>query len=232
MKGKMMSKKEIVQFVVKFEWEKSFSRLTDEEKGILFQVFFDHHNNKELNFKDKNTIEAVWYALEPNIKRINENYITSVENGKLGGAPKGVIPWNKGKKKGEPNRNLNTNLKEPNGNLNTNLKEPNGNQTLTLKEKENEKEEVASAKNNTSTSSGNFLEKLTIETDKEKIEFNYYDFGMLNHKEKYEYFHKLLSGLKIIVGGDIITKEDFLYIHSDIVYDEDELELDKNYFIQ
>jgi hypothetical protein len=79
-------------------------------------VFFDYHNKNDLNFKGDNLSECVWLLLQPNIERINNKYISCVENGKKGGRPS---------------------LTQPNPK--NNPIEPNDNPTLTLKEKEKEK---------------------------------------------------------------------------------------------
>ena len=109
------------QFIIKLEWEPSFDRMTDEQRGIMLKVFFDYHNGRELNFKEDVLVEALWLNMIPNIDRMNEKYMASVNNGKLGGRPK--------KTQTKPNNNLT---------------KPNTNQTDTLKEKvkEKEKEEV------------------------------------------------------------------------------------------
>ena len=43
----------------------------------------------------------------PLLESQQKNYEARVENGKKGGAPKGLEPWNKGKKQSEPKPNLN-----------------------------------------------------------------------------------------------------------------------------
>jgi len=109
--------KEMKQFIIKLEWELSFDKMTDEQRGIMVKVFFDYHNQRELDFKGDVLVEALWLNMLPNIERMNTKYLASVENGKKGGRPK----------------KTQTNLNKPNNNLTNTLKE---------KVKEKVKEEV------------------------------------------------------------------------------------------
>jgi len=110
------------QFIIKLEWEPSFDKMTDEQRGIMVKVFFDYHNGRPLDFKGDVLVEALWLNMEPNIQRMNNKYMASVENGKKGGRPR--------KKTNNPTK--------PNNNLN----KPNHNQTDTLKEKVKVKENI------------------------------------------------------------------------------------------
>jgi hypothetical protein len=103
------------KFIVLLEWEPSFNKMTDNQKGILFQAFFDYHNEKEQDFKGDGWVESIWLNIQPNIERMNKNYKSSIENGKKGGRPR--------KTQSKPNNNLN---------------KPDNNQPLTFKEKEKE----------------------------------------------------------------------------------------------
>ena len=87
------------QFVIKLKWDNSFKRLSNEQRGILFKVFFDYHQGLKPDFENDLTVEVLWFNLVNDVERMNTAYQNSVENGKKGGAPKGTIPWNKGKKK-------------------------------------------------------------------------------------------------------------------------------------
>lgn len=132
------------QFIIKLEWEPSFNKLTNEQRGILFQVFFDYHNQRELDFQGDLMVEVLWLNMVNNIERINNKYLASVENGKKGGRPK--------KTQVKPNNNL----KKPNNNLT----EPNQKDPITLKEKEKEKE------NNNASATSNASAKIkTINAD-------------------------------------------------------------------
>jgi hypothetical protein len=55
------------KFIVLLEWEPSFKKMSNEQKGILFQVFFDYHNGNELDFKGDGLVESIWLSIQPNI---------------------------------------------------------------------------------------------------------------------------------------------------------------------
>ncbi len=76
------------------EWFDSFEELTNEEKGILFQNFSNHHRGLPVDLNNR-VVSVIWKSLLPHIERMNKHYQTKIENGKRGGAPKGRIPWNK-----------------------------------------------------------------------------------------------------------------------------------------
>ena len=113
------------KFIVMLEWFDSFEELTNEEKGILFQNFFNHHRGLPVDLNDR-VVSVIWKSLLPHIERMNKYYLTKVENGKKGGAPKGRTPWNK---KPTPNQEHTESIPTPK-------------QEHSFKEKEKEKEKV------------------------------------------------------------------------------------------
>lgn len=131
-------KKQLERFVVMLEWETPLTNLSNEQKGILFQLLFDYHNGLDVEITDP-MVKLAWSFLEPNIERINHNYITKVNNGKKGGRPK--------KTEQKPNNNLN----KPNPNLTETDKEKD-------KDKEKEKEKDKEKENATSNAPGKIIE--------------------------------------------------------------------------
>ena len=196
------------QFIIKLEWEKSFNKMTDEQKGIFLQVFFDYHNKKELNFKGDIVVECVWWSLEPNIIRINDKFTSSVENGKKGGRPKQTQP--------KPNNNP---------------IEPNHNQPITLKEKEKEKEKVIVftseevKTNNTDLSTlggyGKFLENFP-HTKVRNIMEGKELWETYSQEEKQEIFRHSTIYIK-----DMVLKKEEQYMKNSFAYLEAELWLNQ-----
>lgn len=189
------------KFIVLLEWEPSFNKMSDNQKGILFQAFFDYHNGKEQDFKGDAWVESIWLNIQPNIERMNKNYKSSVENGKKGGRPR--------KTQSKPNNNP----IKPNNNLN----KPDNNQPLTFKEKEKEKEKEEVKEK---------VKEEVKENANAKIEISNFDFGKLTHKQKYEYFGMIRSGIPFFVEGEIISLKDFCLIQQ-IPFDEEENEMDR-----
>ena len=103
------------KFVFNLEWATQLEEMTLEEKGIVLENLINYASGLPLNTSNR-LVNSVWKGWEPDIDRMTNNYITSVNNGKKGGAPKGTKPWNKGLKKvtnSEPNANPNQTDIEP-----------------------------------------------------------------------------------------------------------------------
>lgn len=122
----------IGKFIVMLEWYPSFQELTNEEKGILFNNFFQHHLGGKLDTSNR-LVNSVWKLIEPNMVRINNAYQKNIQNGKKGGAPKGTTPWNKKVTQTEPIANPTQTQTEAVSNRERNYKEKD-------KEKDKEKE--------------------------------------------------------------------------------------------
>lgn len=149
------------KFVVMLEWFDSFQELNNEEKGILFQNFYNYHCGLPIDLEHR-IIAVLWKCILPDIDRINEAYTKNINNGKKGGAPKGTPPWNKKTKEVEQTQS-----------------EPNANPMQSYKEKEKEIQTIKDTNNiNTETYLDSLIsskEKKLIEIKKTKI-----------HEPKYE----------------------------------------------
>jgi len=92
---------ELKRFVVMMEWANAIKNLTTEQKGMIFENFISLTSG-ENNFNTEDpTVEAIWGLLEPNVVRMNADYMASVTNGKKGGRPPKKVTETK------PKNNLN-----------------------------------------------------------------------------------------------------------------------------
>ena len=80
--------KDLERIIIMREWGNSISLMNNEQKGILLQTIFDFADCKEIDIEDP-MVNLVWNMIEPNMDRINRNYLARVNNGKKGGAPVG-----------------------------------------------------------------------------------------------------------------------------------------------
>ena len=80
--------KDLERIIIMREWATPISTMSNEQKGILLQTIFDFADCKEIDIEDP-MVKLVWGMIEPNIDRINRNYLKRVNNGKKGGAPVG-----------------------------------------------------------------------------------------------------------------------------------------------
>ena len=80
--------KDLERIIIMREWGDSISLMSNEQKGILLQTIFDFADCKDIDVEDP-MVNVVWKMIEPNMDRINRNYLTRVNNGKKGGAPVG-----------------------------------------------------------------------------------------------------------------------------------------------
>ena len=76
------------KFIVQLEWTDSWVDMTDKEMGILFKNFIAYSKGEELNLENR-FVKTAWLGIVKQIDRMNTKYIKDIENGKLGGAPKG-----------------------------------------------------------------------------------------------------------------------------------------------
>lgn len=104
------------KFVVQLEWTDAWIDLTDEEMGILFRKFISHAKGEELNLENR-IVKSNWLGVVKDIDRMTAKYLKDIENGKLGGAPKG----NKNASK-QPKNNPETTQEQPINNPNTTYK--------------------------------------------------------------------------------------------------------------
>ena len=80
--------KDLERIIIMREWGNSISLMNNEQKGILLQTIFDFADCKDIDIEDP-MVNLVWNMIEPNMDRINRNYLARVNNGKKGGAPVG-----------------------------------------------------------------------------------------------------------------------------------------------
>ena len=106
------------KFVVQLEWTDAWIDLTDEEMGILFRKFISHAKGEELNLENR-IVKSNWLGVVKDIDRMTAKYLKDIENGKLGGAPKG----NKNASK-QPKINPQTTQEQPKNNPETTQEQP------------------------------------------------------------------------------------------------------------
>tara|TARA_R100000951_G_C2533910_1_gene147226 strand:+ start:48 stop:614 length:567 start_codon:yes stop_codon:yes gene_type:complete len=80
--------KDLERIIIMKEWSNSVSLMNNEQKGILLQAIFDFADCKDINIEDP-MVNLVWSMIQPNMDRMNRNYLARVNNGKKGGAPIG-----------------------------------------------------------------------------------------------------------------------------------------------
>lgn len=112
LKGELMLDK----FVVQVEWADAWVDLTDEEMGILFRKFITYAKGEEMELENR-IVKSNWLSVIKDIDRMTAKYLKDIENGKLGGAPKG----NKNASK-QPKINPETTQEQPTNNPNTTYK--------------------------------------------------------------------------------------------------------------
>jgi len=134
------SRKEKESFVFYRSFFNAISSVQDKNARLdLYDMIAKFALNNELPATSEPLINAVFQLIKPLIENADRRYITSVENGKKGGAPKG----NKNALKKQP--------KQPKNNLNVNDNvNKNENVNENFNESENEKEIVVSQVNSPS----------------------------------------------------------------------------------
>ena len=83
-----MESNKLEKFVVLLEWTDAWFHLTDEEMGILFRKFISHSKGEEMEIENR-VVKGLWLSKVNDIDRMTAKYLKDIENGKLGGAPKG-----------------------------------------------------------------------------------------------------------------------------------------------
>jgi hypothetical protein len=81
-------KNEKKSFIIYQSWEESFNLLNCEEQSQFIKNLFMFHRGKE-PLLNTPMLQIFWKSIEYNLYENDKRYKTSVENGKLGGAPKG-----------------------------------------------------------------------------------------------------------------------------------------------
>ena len=114
--------KDLERIIIMREWGDSISLMSNEQKGILLQTIFDFADCKDIDVEDP-MVNVVWKMIEPNMDRINRNYLTRVNNGKKGGAPVGNTN-NRKKPNSNPKKPNNNPLGSTNSQPKVNLSQP------------------------------------------------------------------------------------------------------------
>jgi hypothetical protein len=81
-------KNEKKSFIIYQSWEESFNLLNCEEQSQFIKNLFMFHRGEE-PLLNTPMLQIFWKSIEYNLYENDKRYKTSVENGKLGGAPKG-----------------------------------------------------------------------------------------------------------------------------------------------
>jgi hypothetical protein len=81
-------KTEKKSFIIYQSWEESFNLLNCEEQSQFIKNLFMFHRGEE-PILNTPMLSIFWKSIEYNLYENDKRYKTSVENGKLGGAPKG-----------------------------------------------------------------------------------------------------------------------------------------------
>lgn len=111
------------RFIIMTEWADALDHLTDEQVGKFFRIMTNYSKGVEVEINDQ-AVQVAWNLIKPQVKRINDKYQTSIENGKKGGRPKNNL--------NQPNNNP----RKPNNNPTITQENP----TETYKDKDKEKE--------------------------------------------------------------------------------------------
>lgn len=109
-------------FLLKYDWESVFDDLNDKQAGVLIKLLFDYNKRGEKpDYVSDLEIKMAFKIMSLDCDRFSASYdkrcVTSCENGRSGGAPKGNK--NAKKKKGDVIENNLKQPKQPN-----NLKQP------------------------------------------------------------------------------------------------------------